>query len=905
MTQQTHQQRIAFVSASACFVLAAGGTHADVLAEYRFDADSPASTDTNAYTTASDLIIADWIEPINQYDTNDPTITSNWLVARAEDTNPAAQVGYSQLSDAIPAQNYVAFILDGTGYSIDQVSFDYSTQANSPFLFSTHLLSDQTGLTDADSLVTTTLTGTDATSVSVSLSGYSAMQNVNGPIEFRLYFSDSTWVPGNTHRIDNIVVEGSASGETIDPLADDVYMLGNDLYVGDTADGAWTLHSGPKVTTNGYIAVGAGVNGTATVDGATAVWENSGNLTVGVNGNASLVVKNGGTVQAANFYLNDDVDWQDGSLIVDGGSISGAGKLNGYTPDYALIVGDSTAQTLVFQSGATHAVSGSVTVGRQTAGDGTLTIQGAGSSVNAASGSAFVGERGAGQLNVTDGGTFTSALGYVGSRYASGAGTVVVDGAGSSWAIANRLWVGDDGVGEVTVRNGGTLSTDYGYVGGYGGDTGTGTVTVDGAGSTFSVKRLILAHTGDSTVNVTNGGTLDTLGTSHTVVGGGYSGSALVRVVGTGSTWDHAAASSASTLINQAAVTGNAGRGALVQILDGGVFNSGGVTVGNTAGQRGTVEVTGAGSAWNSSKTVTIGKYGEGYLTIGAGATTSLSTVHIGNQSAGYGSVTVDGAGSQLNATNLYAGKYGTASLSVTNGASIHATGNMIMGHWSSGTASLDLTGSGSTLTVDGSLDVGYHGTGQLRIADGATAKVRSELMVGTAGTVYADGTITDTGVTTLTVVNKGLLSAGDDASNTGLLTIEGKLNLTSAGDLVVDIGGTNPGTTYDQLIVTDVLGLNGGLSLQFVDGYLLTAGDSFKIIDADSSAIGTFAGLSEGALVGTYNSNDLYITYVGGLDGKDVMLYTPTGSVAVPEPTSLALLSLGGLGLLRRRRSA
>ena len=67
-----------------------------------------------------------------------------------------------------------------------------------------------------------------------------------------------------------------------------------------------------------------------------------------------------------------------------------------------------------------------------------------------------VGYSGAGTLTIQNGGTVsndTAILGYYGST-----GTVTVDGAGSSWTVPATLYVGDSGIGTLTIRNGGKVS---------------------------------------------------------------------------------------------------------------------------------------------------------------------------------------------------------------------------------------------------------------------------------------------------------------------------------------------------------------------------------------------------------------------------------------------------------------
>ena len=102
---------------------------------------------------------------------------------------------------------------------------------------------------------------------------------------------------------------------------------------------------------------------------------------------------------------------------------------------------------------------------------------------------------------------------------------------------------------------------------------------------------------------------------------------------------------------------------------------------------------------------------------------------------------------------------------------------------------------------------------------------------------------------------------------------------------------------THDLIVVEGDLTLGGSLVLESCAAPAwLIPGQRFKIIDVMGTATGRFLGLDEGAQAAIFDGMPLHITYVGG-DGNDVELY------AVPEPATLALLALGGLALLRRRR--
>jgi len=164
----------------------------------------------------------------------------------------------------------------------------------------------------------------------------------------------------------------------------------------------------------------------------------------------------------------------------------------------------------------------------------------------------------------------------------------------------------------------------------------------------------------------------------------------------------------------------------------------------------------------------------------------------------------------------------------------------------------------------EGSLFVGGAVTGRVMMASGTTL----------SGFGYVRQVQCATGST---------LTAGD-LPDPNRLSIGNELRLTNGSILEVKLNGTVPGITHDQISITNASStvVLSNATLQVDLNFTPVAGNTFTIIDqaGASAVLGTFAGLSEGAILTI--SNVLFrISYVGGT-GNDVVLTVlsagPTG---------------------------
>ena len=149
------------------------------------------------------------------------------------------------------------------------------------------------------------------------------------------------------------------------------------------------------------------------------------------------------------------------------------------------------------------------TLGGAPGGVGSVRVQGAGSSLvmdaQGDRGQFFVGQAGSGILNVSAGAMATLAVDIVTVGEAAGStGSILVDGAGSTLNVLDTFEIGRGGVGSLAVVNGGEVvngPAGFTFVGRE--PTGDGTVTLDGTGSLLDAgNKLLIGSNYDFIENV-------------------------------------------------------------------------------------------------------------------------------------------------------------------------------------------------------------------------------------------------------------------------------------------------------------------------------------------------------------------------------------------------------------------
>jgi T5SS/PEP-CTERM-associated repeat protein len=611
---------------------------------------------------------------------------------------------------------------------------------------------------------------------------------------------------------------GSSGTVTVDGMGS-TWNNGYELNVGYSGVGALTVSNGGQVNSsihgsNGASSIGnnQGSSGVVTVDGPGSVWDCNSFLDVGNGGNGTLNITNGGNVVVAGATYIADPASGGGTGFINFGPNGGTLTTQGLYGPHSQITGTGTINARgVYYDGdltfdATHgAVQTELWQGPQQNVTFNLDLSGSSGS----SGDLAVGYLSSGSLTISDGLHVTTGYGYLGYK-TSALGAATIQDPGSTWNYNNAMYVGLSGAGSLNILKGGSVygagQYSYIFVGCNSGSSGT--ASVDGAGSNWTVNdlyRLYVGYGSAGTLSISNGGSLKIASIeseSDCFIGynGGPNGSggpAYVDVTGIGSTWTFTDNTANAT---QTFSVGYAAAGTL-QVNDGGsvICSSNNTSyVGNSG--PGIAKVDGAGSNWTAGKQLTIGDYGSGELDITNGGQVNSGSGYLGYTNATPGTVKVDGAGSDWNAgTHLYVGYLGPGVLNITNGGNVSsAASNLNSDSGSAAMATVDGVGSSwnaGTLVLGLFVPGDPSGTALLAISNGGNV---------TASSVTIGGTANGSAPSVLSI-NAGDGSSLDvgtgSISNSGIIRVRAAWN-AAAGDTYAPVtAGSWSGTGSVQAI--------------------------------------------------------------------------------------------------------
>jgi T5SS/PEP-CTERM-associated repeat protein len=573
------------------------------------------------------------------------------------------------------------------------------------------------------------------------------------------------------------------------------------LTIGEYGHGELNILGGGSVL-NGMVDAASFEGSTANISimGSSSEWNLNDRLRIGVRGAAEISIRDGAALNTSGPIAFAVGVGSSATMTVNG-------EGSKWTNNHRLILGDladfseAGGNAVVTIENGGYVKSRGALIGRGWQSKGIVTVRGVGS-VFETGGSLsdfVVGDTGIGQLAVEDGGTLTSTLGFIGIGDRA-YGAAIITGSGSSWSNQLELTIGASSQGKLTISNGGIVASGVtnqaaaSVIGKSG--SANGVVTVEGTGSSWTNgTALRIGFEGEGLLTILDGGAvLNSLG----VVGLNPGSSGAVNVNGAGSTW-----ANSSDL-----VVGERGTAAL-SITDGGaVANAGGV-IGMNDGSKGAASISGSSSTWTNSSNLIIGDGGMATLTVADGGAVSNALGTVGGQAGSSGRVTVSGHSSTwTNSADVIVGHRGSGEVVVSDGGRLSSQIG-IVGFLPGSSGIATVVGEGSVWSAS-SMFVGGAGSGRVSIGtDGVVAT--QQVFIGSFGTLD----ITDGGTLKAAAVNNiGFMN------NQG--TLQGNLNVAGggvaigsgafAGAVTIADGGTfSPGASPGPAFTTDTTWSAGG----------------------------------------------------------------------------------------------
>lgn len=659
---------------------------------------------------------------------------------------------------------------------------------------------------------------------------------------------------------------------------------------------------------------------------------------------ANTIISMGTGGEAAKLTVYDTYSITGGRL-----TLKGSGEL--------FVLGSGSGRSLTITAGGSlSGTTGSVGLGTSDTGN-QLIVDGAGGGARLTTTSVLnIGYEAAdNQLTILNAGSATLQSLWVGGLSTSASNSVAVTGAGSALSTT-QLIVGYGGIqNDMTVSGGAGLTTASAYLG-YEATASGNSLAITGPATQWQSTGPVQVGVSGSgnTLSMTNAQATLT-GTANNVVVGLNAGANGNQVQVSGSA---ASFTTAATII-----VGENGAGNSFVVNNGATATSRLGRIGIGVGADGNAAtVSGAGSSWTVNGTVRVGDRGDNNsLTIDNGGVVSV-TGFGNNLWVGFGAggddnvVTVTGAGSKLDFTGslqelVISGTNGVNNRVVIAESGTVAVGSVQLGpggrlqigdpdnarpaaghlnaaatiNGNSGTSAfggfVTFKQSDATYTfanrMTGPLQVEQSGVGKTVLTGSSSYTGKTSVLSGTlalsgAASIASSGTISVAAdavydvaaVAGLYEFVSGQLLEGDGTVVSGSARLAS--GATIAPGTTADIGGLAIDSSAFTLHGTLALNLSG-TATDLVDftpgtGSILTLGGAsvlhFSVGDPLTEAAYVFAKYD--ALVGTFTS-------VTGLPTGYTLDYNYLGGsqmalVAVPEPTSLALLAAAGVVMLARR---
>lgn len=662
---------------------------------------------------------------------------------------------------------------------------------------------------------------------------------------------------GGDARVGAITLGDAASGRgtlVVDGAGSEARTYGtgvNSAVIGNLGTGSVSVTNGARLETNQTImGQGAGGDGSVVISGAGSEWDGYGDLTVGLSGKGAVEVNNGGQAISGSLSIG-----QNSASTGNTATVAGAGSLWNVYNDITIggnVSGSGTGGegTLSVLSGATMTAS-NMTVGHVTGGDGTATVDGAGSALQL-SAALKVGNSGTGSFTASGGAVVTADYAMLGVK-AGGDGTVEITDAGTSMTLTNRMTVGASGEGALGIFSNGALTSNGGLIGRDADSEGL--VILSDGGSWTNTSNLTIGQGGSGLMGVMSGSKV----TNHTtVLGESASGGGAVLVDGAGSNWS----------VDGGITVGESGVG-LLAITTGGTVSSTASVIADKAGSTGLAEIS--GGLWAVDGDLVVANGGEGVLDVASGGSVSADRLVIAAAKGSSGALVI----------GTIPGLVGTAqpgTVAVPTVAFGDGAGQIIFNHASSSYGfAPTISGTGLIRALSGTtvLLADNANSGMTAIASGA------EIQVGAGGTTGTLGGDVD-------VAAGGTLSfdRSDDIAFRGTLSGDGKVAQKGAGELSLSTDSAGfTGTLEAMSGSLDIDADLRGATAQVASG--ATLGGSGIIGDTHVSTGGTFrAGDDDGPITVDGDLDfDADATYVAIINVEQRPAIV-TGTVAFDDTT-------------------
>lgn len=474
--------------------------------------------------------------------------------------------------------------------------------------------------------------------------------------------------------VSNWLVLGGTGGTLGQVTVDNATLTSSVLFIANAAGSQGnvlitngsTLNSTSAIAAVGVIAQGVGSSATVTLSN-NSVWNTNGSIGVGQNdlSNGTLNVLSGSRVNITNpvgggLYVGHIGSGAQGFLLVDG-----AGSAANSVADIHIGGLDGTGTATIQNGGLLHADNhinaGGYLFSSATA-TGTITVTGAGSAMTAGQ-DINIGMMGRGTLSLLAGATATAGDAFTVGTLASGVGTALIDGAGTSMTAASMI-VGDAGAGTLTIASQATVNAAGGTtIAAQAGSTGTlnigaaagaaaaapGVLNTPTLAFGAGTGRLVLNHSdtsrtyafaaaisGAGAVDVYNGYTRLTAASTYTgatTVHGGTLAAGAANILSPNSNFTVQGAGTLDLLGNGQTVASLTNAGTVILGLPGGTAGTT-LTTGNYVGQGGTIALNTFLGADNSPSD---------QLVINGGSAIGTSGLRVTNAGGGGALTTGDG----------------------------------------------------------------------------------------------------------------------------------------------------------------------------------------------------------------------------------------------------------------------